>query len=136
MYIAKSVISTKVRVVETFEELPPLECNVSQLNQVFLNLIVNAAQSIRGAGTITVTTSRDRERICVAIHDTGNGIAEDVLPRIFDPYFTTKPAGEGTGLGLAIAKDIVVEHGGEIVVDTQIGVGTRFRVSLPLQVAR
>jgi two-component system NtrC family sensor kinase len=136
VYIAKSVISTKVRVVEAFEELPPLECNVSQLNQVFLNLIVNAAQSIRGAGTITVTTSSDRERICVAIHDTGNGIPDDVLPRIFDPYFTTKPAGEGTGLGLAIAKDIVVEHGGEIVVDTQIGVGTRFRVYVPLQAAR
>lgn len=136
VYIAKSVISTKVRVVEAFDDLPPLECNVSQLNQVFLNLIVNAAQSIRGAGTITVTTSSDRERICVAILDTGSGIPDDVLPRIFDPYFTTKPAGEGTGLGLAIAKDIVVEHGGEIVVDTQIGVGTRFRIYLPLQAAR
>ncbi|RJP66842.1 MAG: sensor histidine kinase [Comamonadaceae bacterium] len=136
VYIAKSVISTKVRVVEAFEDLPPLECNVSQLNQVFLNLIVNAAQSIRGAGTITVTTSSDRERICVAILDTGSGIPDDVLPRIFDPYFTTKPAGEGTGLGLAIAKDIVVEHGGEIVVDTQVGVGTRFRIYLPLQAAR
>ncbi|MDO9436440.1 sensor histidine kinase [Hydrogenophaga sp.] len=136
MVIAKSVIPGKVRLVEAFEELPALACNASQLNQVFLNLIVNAAQAIRGAGTVTISTRRDRDHIVVCVVDTGNGIAKHVLPRIFDPYFSTKPSGEGTGLGLTIAKSIVADHGGQIVVDTQVGVGSRFKVYLPLRTGK
>lgn len=135
MYIAKSVIPGKVRLVEAFEDLPALECNGSQLNQAFLNLIVNAAQAIRGSGTVTVSTRCDREHIMVCVVDTGSGIPNHALPRIFDPYFTTQPPGEGTGLGLTIAKSIVADHGGQIVVDTVVGVGSRFKVSLPLRAA-
>lgn len=133
MYIASSVIPGKVRLVEAFEELPPLSGHASQLHQVFLNLIVNAAQAIHGAGTVTVTTRCDREHITVCVMDTGCGIPSRILPRIFDPYFTTRPTGEGSGLGLTLAKRIVADHGGQIVVDTMVGVGSRFKVRLPLR---
>ncbi|MDP2018514.1 sensor histidine kinase, partial [Hydrogenophaga sp.] len=103
-----------------------------QLNQVFLNLINNAAQAIQGTGTITVSTQVDPRFITVSIRDTGAGIPADVLPRIFEAYFTTKPDGEGTGLGLAIARNIVEEHGGDIQVSSEVGVGTEFRVRLPI----
>ncbi len=136
MYIAKSVISSKVRLVEAYEELPALECHASQLNQVFLNLIVNAAQAIRGAGTVTVSTRCERDHIIVCVVDTGNGIPNRILPRIFNPYFSTRPEGEGNGLGLTIAKSIVADHGGQIVVDTQVGVGSRFKVYLPLRMGK
>jgi two-component system, NtrC family, sensor kinase len=131
-YIAKTVISTKVRLEQAFEPLPTIECNVSQLNQVFLNLINNAAQAIQGSGTITVATRADGSHVTVSIRDTGCGIPADVLPHIFDAYFTTKADGEGTGLGLAIARNIVQEHGGDIEVSSDVGVGTEFRVRLPI----
>ncbi len=131
-YIAKTVISTKVRIEQAFEPLPAIECNVSQLNQVFLNLINNAAQAIKDTGSIIVSTRADARCITVSIRDTGSGIPADVLPHIFEAYFTTKANGEGTGLGLAIARDIVKEHGGDIEVSSEVGVGTEFRVRLPL----
>ncbi len=133
-YIARSVIPNDILVVEQYDEaLPPIECNVSQLNQVFLNLINNAAQAIDGAGSITVRTEAVGDRVRISVSDTGRGIAPEVLPRIFDLYFTTKPAGQGTGLGLAIARDIVIQHGGELLVDTEIGVGSTFTVVLPVR---
>jgi len=134
-YIAKTVISTKVRLEQDFEPLPAIECNVSQLNQVFLNLINNAAQAIKANGTITVSTRADAERITVSIRDTGCGIPADVLPHVFEAYFTTKADGEGTGLGLAIARNIVLEHGGDIEVSSEVGLGTEFRVQLPIDKA-
>lgn len=133
VYIAKSVISNNIEVVEEYGDLPPVECNISQLNQVFLNLINNAAHAIGDAGRITVRTGLEGERVKVSIADTGKGIPDDVLPRIFELYYTTKPKGEGTGLGLAIAKDIVAQHGGEIKVDTKVGSGTTFSIYLPLR---
>jgi two-component system, NtrC family, sensor kinase len=134
-YIAKTVISTKVRLEQAFEPLPAIRCNVSQLNQVFLNLINNAAQAIKDTGSITVSTRADARCITVSIRDTGSGIPADVLPHIFEAYFTTKADGEGTGLGLAIARDIVREHGGDIHVSSEVGVGTEFQVRLPLDKA-
>ncbi|MDP3810401.1 MAG: HAMP domain-containing sensor histidine kinase [Hydrogenophaga sp.] len=134
-YIAKTVISTKITLEQAFQPLPAIECNVSQLNQVFLNLINNAAQAIQGTGTITVSTQVDPRFITVSIRDTGAGIPADVMPRIFEAYFTTKPDGEGTGLGLAIARNIVEEHGGDIQVSSDVGLGTEFRVRLPIDKA-
>lgn len=131
-YIARSVIPERVRVVEAYADVPPIHCNASQLNQVFLNLINNAAQSIEGAGTITVRSSVGNGRVRVDVSDTGSGIAPEVLPKIFDNYFTTKAEGEGTGLGLTIARDIVRNHGGDIEVTTRIGQGSTFTVWLPI----
>lgn len=133
IYIARSVIPTHIEVVEQFSELPKIECNASQLNQVFLNLINNASQSITAEqGTVTVTTSVEGDRIRVDVADTGTGIEPDVLVHIFDNYYTTKPASEGTGLGLSIARSIVKEHGGEITVKTEVGKGSTFTVFLPV----
>ena len=131
-YIAKSVIPNRVQVVEEYSALPTIDCNPSQLNQVFLNLINNAAQSIPEEGTVTVRSGVENQRIRIDIIDTGSGIAADVLPHIFDNFYTTKPAGEGTGLGLPIAKTIVTEHGGEIKVESHGGKGTTFTVYLPI----
>jgi two-component system NtrC family sensor kinase len=132
-YIARSAIPNRVEVVEEFGELPLVECNPSQLNQVFLNLINNAAQAIPGEGKVTVRSTVDGGRVRVDVSDTGSGIPEDVQPHIFETYFTTKAAGEGTGLGLPIVKTIVEEHGGEVQFRTELGAGTTFSVFLPLE---
>jgi two-component system, NtrC family, sensor kinase len=131
VYIAKSVIPHRIEVVEEYTDVPEVECNPSQLNQVFLNLINNAAQAIPDNGKITVRTSLDNFRVRIDVIDSGNGIPVDVQPHIFDTYFTTKPVGEGTGLGLPIVKSIVEEHGGEVSFKTQLGTGTTFTVHLP-----
>lgn len=135
-YIARSVIPTHIEIKEEFGALPKIECNASQLNQVFLNLINNAAQSISAEqGTVTVRSSVEGDRIRVDVSDTGSGIAADVLPHIFDNYFTTKASSEGTGLGLPIARSIVQEHGGEMTVATEVGRGSTFTVFLPVSMA-
>ena len=135
IYIAKSVISNNIEVKEEFGELPPMECNPSQLNQVFLNLINNAAHAIDDSGVITVRSALDGEMVKVQVSDTGRGIPADVIGHIFDLYYTTKPQGEGTGLGLTIARDIVRQHGGDITVETVEGSGTTFTVTLPIRQA-
>jgi len=131
-YIARSVIPNRVRINEEYAGLPPIHCNASQLNQVFLNLISNASQSINGNGTVSVRSGVERGYIRVDVSDTGSGIAPEVLPHIFDNYFTTKAEGEGTGLGLTIARDIVRSHGGDIDVATRAGQGSTFTVWLPI----
>lgn len=119
---------------KNFSEIPGVTCSPSQINQVFLNLINNAAQSIEnGAGVITLTTRRDgADQVAVEIEDNGKGIPPEVLPKIFDPFFTTKDVGKGTGLGLSISYKIVQQHGGTIRVDSTVGTGTKFTVVLPL----
>jgi two-component system, NtrC family, sensor kinase len=121
-------------VKKSFGDIPAITCSPSQINQVFLNLINNAAQATEpGRGVITLTTRRhDAEHVAVEVQDNGKGIPADVLPRIFDPFFTTKEVGKGTGLGLSIVYKIVEQHGGTIGVDSAVGVGTRFTVVLPL----
>ncbi len=131
-YISRSVIPTTVTVTEDHAPLPEIECNTSQLNQVFLSLINNAAQAMDGQpGTITVRSRAEGAGVRIEVSDTGSGIPPEVLPHIWETYFTTKPAGEGTGLGLPIARTIVEEHGGTIAVETELGRGTTFIVRLP-----
>ncbi len=121
-------------VTRRFAELPPVYCLPSQLNQVFMNLLVNAAHAIEGQGEITVATERvGDDAVRVSISDTGKGIAPELRERIFDPFFTTKPVGKGTGLGLALVRDIVHRHGGDIAVDSEPGRGTTFALTLPVQ---
>ena len=123
----------KARVVKTYGELPRVQCIPSELNQVFLNVLVNAGQAIEQNGVITVTTSLEGPEVCVAIGDDGAGISDDVLPRIFDPFFTTKTVGAGTGLGLSISYGIVKKHGGRFEVSSTPGQGTLFKIYVPVQ---
>jgi len=127
--------AAQIEVVERYRGWPAVEGKPSQRNRPFHILVNNAAQSIGGSGTITIRSSVDGARIRIDVTDTGSGIAPDVLPHIFDTYYTTKAAGEGTGLGLPIARTIVTEHGGELKVTTEVGTGTTFSVYLPISQA-
>lgn len=116
-------------------DLPQVYCLISQLNQVFMNLLVNAGQSIEQKGEITITTQRcptNDDAVQILISDTGSGIDAENLPRIFEPFFTTKAAGKGTGLGLAIVSSIVTKHHGGIEVSSAVGTGTTFTITLPI----
>ena len=115
-----------------YGELPLVSCYAAQLNQVWMNLLVNSAQAVGDRGTVSITTKRETTWAVITISDSGCGIAPDILPRIFDPFFTTKPVGEGTGLGLSISYAIIERHGGTIVVDSTPGCGTTFTVRIPL----
>jgi signal transduction histidine kinase len=130
--MAHNELKYKATVVRDFAMLPEIHCLPSQLNQVFLNLLVNAAQAIEGFGTITVRTGSSADELWVEVEDTGKGIAPEHLGRIFDPFFTTKPVGHGTGLGLSLSYGIVQKHGGRIDVASAPGQGSRFRVVLPI----
>ena len=125
----------KADVVKEYGELPEVECLPAQLNQVFMNLLVNAGQAIEKHGTITLRTGREGERVWVEVADTGKGIAPEHIGRVFDPFFTTKPVGKGTGLGLSLSFGIVKKHHGQIEVESTPGQGTTFRVWLPLRQA-
>jgi len=116
---------------ELGSELPLLMADGHMIEQVLMNLILNAVQAIRGDGVVTVRSRKDEAACVIEVADTGCGIAADVLPKIFDPFFTTKGQGEGTGLGLSVSLGIVQRHGGEIQVRSQIGKGTLFTVRLP-----
>jgi two-component system NtrC family sensor kinase len=124
----------RVRLARDYGELPPVDCYAGQLNQVWLNLLVNAAFAVREGGEVRITTWGEGERVVVRVSDTGRGIAPEHLTRIFDPFFTTKPVGEGTGLGLSVTYSIVERHGGEIAVESEQGRGTTFTVTLPVDV--
>lgn len=124
----------RIEVIRDYgDAVPEVDCYPNQLNQVFMNVLVNAAQAIDDAGTITIRTRSDGETVTVAIRDTGRGIPADILDRIFDPGFTTKGVGVGTGLGLSISYQIVEDHGGRIEVDSRPGEGTDFRIVLPVR---
>ena len=123
-----------VKVTRQFGEIPAITCAPSQINQVFLNLITNAAQALPEAGgEIVLSTRAEAEGVVVEVADNGKGIPPEVLPKIFDPFFTTKEAGKGTGLGLSISFKIVEQHGGRIKAASETGKGTRFTVWLPLK---
>ena len=130
--VAASKLMHKADVLKDYGAVPPIRCMPFQLNQVFLSLLINAAQAIPERGIIRIRSGREGESVWVEIEDSGSGIPADIQGRIFDPFFTTKPVGEGTGLGLAVAYGIVQSHDGEITVQSQEGVGTTFRVKLPI----
>jgi signal transduction histidine kinase len=125
-------LKNRIRVVKEYGEIPQIECFPNQLNQVFMNILVNAAQAIRERGTITIKTYREGDSIKIAISDSGMGIPSETLPKIFDPGFTTKGVGIGTGLGLSICYKIVQDHRGRIEVESS-NEGTTFKITLPLK---
>jgi hemerythrin-like metal-binding protein len=123
----------KAEVIRQYGEIPAVHCIAAQVNQVFMNLLVNAAQAIDERGTITVRSGSEGDSAWVEIQDTGKGIPPDIVKRIFEPFFTTKPVGKGTGLGLSLSYDIIVKrHGGHFDVRSTPGEGTTFRVWLPV----
>ncbi|MBF0516413.1 MAG: PAS domain S-box protein [Nitrospirae bacterium] len=122
----------RVVIVREYCEIPILQCYAAKINQVFMNLLVNACQAIEGEGEVKIRTTVDREKIEIAITDNGKGIPPEIQNKIFDPFFTTKPVGVGTGLGLSISYKIIKEHHGDILVDSTVGKGTTFTVRLPL----
>ena len=134
--MVKNELKYKADITKEFNEIPEIECYPQELNQVFMNLLTNAAQAIEKRGKIGIKTSlvnhNGHDFIEVRISDTGTGIAAENLNRIFDPFFTTKDVGKGTGLGLNISYKIIEKHNGEIKVESEVGKGTRFIVKLPL----
>jgi two-component system NtrC family sensor kinase len=121
----------KAEVIKEYGDIPPIECLPQQLNQVFMNLLVNAGQSITTHGEIRIRTYPEDKNIVIEITDTGVGIPKENIPRIFEPFFTTKEVGKGTGLGLSVAYGIIKKHDGRIEVESKINKGTTFRVILP-----
>ena len=132
LVIAAHQLRDRIEVKRELTPVPRIRGVASQINQVLLNLITNAAQAMGDAGTLSVASRRSGDQIEIDITDSGPGIPDDVLPKIFDPFFTTKPVGEGTGLGLSIVHKIVQSHGGAIKVRTAAGKGTTFTVSFPI----
>lgn len=124
-------LGDRVQVVREYGDLPQVQCRPARINQIFMNLILNAAQAIPGAGTITIRTRACHDRVEVEVEDTGVGIPEAERARIFDPGFTTRGGRVGMGLGLSICRQIVDDHGGEIEVRSEPGRGSTFLVSLP-----
>jgi two-component system, NtrC family, sensor kinase len=135
--IVNNEIKYKAKVIKEYDPaLPQIKCLASQLNQVFMNLLVNAAHAIKESGAalggIRIRTGHEAEWVWVEVTDTGCGIPPENLNRIFEPFFTTKPVGSGTGLGLSLSYGIVNKHGGKIDVASEVGKGARFTVRLPV----
>lgn len=126
-------LKNRINLHRDYGDLPLVTCFPNQINQVFMNILVNASQAIAGKGDIFIKTFKRDGDIVVEIRDTGRGIPKDILERIFDPGFTTKGAGVGTGLGLSIVYQIVEDHNGRVEIESKVGEGTTFRVILPIQ---
>ena len=122
----------KATIIKDYGEIPQTLCYPMQLNQVFVNLLVNAAHAIERQGEITVRTWAEKGSICASVTDTGCGMTQETMDHIFEPFFSTKEIGQGTGLGLSIVYDIIIKHGGEIAVLSTPGNGTTFTVHLPI----
>ena len=131
--IVNNEIKYKADIIKEYGELPDVVCLSSQLNQVFMNLLVNAAHAIEERGKIAIRTGRQADEVWVEIADTGKGISQEHMKKIFDPFFTTKPIGKGTGLGLSLSYGIIQKHHGRIEVQSEVGRGTTFRVWLPVR---
>ena len=131
--IVSNDVRFKADIVRELGDIPAVECLPFQINQGFLNILLNAAQSITGRGTITLRSGRVTDEVWISITDTGQGIPPERMARIFDPFYTTKPVGQGTGLGLSVSYGIVKKHGGRIDVQSQTGAGATFTIRLPIK---
>jgi signal transduction histidine kinase len=132
LLIAKNRLKNKATIHKYYGEIPTVNCSPSQINQIFLNLLTNAADAIEETGDIVIRTVEEGNRVRISIADTGSGIAPDILSKIRDPFFTTKEVGKGTGLGLSIVDQIVQSHGGELLIDSEPGKGTTVTIVLPI----
>ena len=130
--IATNELKYKTEVNRDFGELPAVYCNDGKLTQVFLNLLLNASHAIEEHGSITIKTRHVGDNISVVVADTGVGIPKNIIANIFDPFFTTKSVSEGTGLGLHIVRSVIDSHQGTITVESELGEGAIFTISLPI----
>ncbi len=138
--IIRNELKSKADILKDYGTLPEVKCFPRKISQVFMNILMNAAQAIEHKGTIRIVTRHVREgskvsdeKVEIRISDSGCGISETEMSKIFDPFFTTKPVGQGTGLGLSITYDIINAHGGTIKVESEEGAGTAFTITLPLE---
>lgn len=132
--VVNNEIKYKAKVIKEYGDLPDIECIASQLNQVFMNLLVNASHAIEEQGTIIISTGKsDDEHVWIKVSDTGKGIKDENINKLFEPFFTTKPVGQGTGLGLSLSYGIVQKHGGSIEVESELNKGTQFKITLPIK---
>ncbi len=122
----------RIEIVRNYGDIPEVSCYCGKINQVLINLLINACQAIKGSGEIRIDTSAEGHMVSIEISDTGVGIPEEILDKIFDPFFTTKPVGTGTGLGLSISRNIIKQHKGELSVQSEEGKGSRFIIRLPV----
>jgi len=129
--VVNNELKYKASIIKDLGEIPMVEGYPQKLNQVFMNILVNAAQAIKEKGEIKIQTKKDKHNVIISISDTGCGIEKKNLTKIFDPFFTTKEVGKGTGLGMNISYNIIREHKGTIEVESQIGRGTTFTITLP-----
>jgi two-component system NtrC family sensor kinase len=132
LLIINNQIKDRVEIIREYEKIPLVLCYAQQLNQVFLNILVNAVQSMENGGKIIIGTRCEGDNVYISMEDTGEGISETNIRKIFDPGFTTKGVGVGTGLGLSISYKIIQKHKGKIMVESKIGIGTKFTIQLPI----
>ncbi|HKL79150.1 MAG TPA: ATP-binding protein [Mobilitalea sp.] len=135
LVLTHNLLKQRITVYEDYEDIPPVKCFPGQLNQVIMNIVVNASQAIVGEGDIFIHTYQEESFICISIKDTGTGIAEENISKIFEPAFTTKGVGIGLGLGLYISYNIIENHNGEISVSSEQGKGTEFIIKIPIDMA-
>ncbi|MGQ5523029.1 ATP-binding protein [Chitinimonas sp. PSY-7] len=134
--IVSNEIKYKAEIVKEYGDIPEVECVAAHLNQVFMNLAINAAHAMgEGRGKITIRTGCSKERVWITFTDTGCGIPNEIRSKVFDPFFTTKPIGKGTGLGLSLSYGIIQKHHGTIEIESEVGKGTTFLISLPIRQA-
>ncbi len=133
LLIVRNKLKSRVSVHKHYGEVPDIHCSPSQINQVFLNLLTNAADAIEESGEVLIRTTSDGDNVCIRISDSGHGIPGDVMQKIRDPFFTTKEVGKGTGLGLSIVDQIVTAHGGELIIESEEERGTTVSVVLPIE---
>ena len=132
LLLLNNEIKNRIQIIKEYGELPNVECHPGHINQVFMNLLLNAIQAIEGQGKIWISTQTINSQVEITIKDNGKGIPEDIKNKVFDPFFTTKPVGKGTGLGLSICYNIIKNHNGEIDVESELGKGTTFHIKLPI----
>lgn len=126
----------RIEVIREYGDIPLVECYAGQINQVFMNLLVNASQAIKDTGQVRIKTWCVEDKVKISIKDSGSGIPQEIIGKIFDPFFTTKQVGEGTGLGLSISYGIIQKHQGKIEVRSEVGVGSEFIITLPIKQSR
>ncbi len=131
--LMRKEFNDQIRVIKDYGKLPMVHCQPGQINQVFMNILLNAVQAIEGRGTITIRTTTETDKVAIDIMDTGTGISKEKCDHIFEPFYTTKPVGQGTGLGLSISYGIITNHGGTLKVKSKPGDGTTFTIRLPIQ---